>query len=138
MQEAWFAVVRAAPTYVPTARFTTWLFTLAHNRLVDGFRTRRASSPTSEASGRDDTLERVAADAAGEPLAIVLRTDQVVALTRALDTLPDEQREAIVLQLEGEFSIEEIASITCSSFETTKSRLRYARNRLRDLLKEYA
>src|SRR6202795_3277587 len=41
MQEVWFAVARDAPRYQPTARFTTWLFTLAHNRMVDWFRSRR-------------------------------------------------------------------------------------------------
>lgn len=137
MQDAWFAVVRAAPSYEPKARFTTWLFTLAHNRMVDGFRARRPLDRAVE-GGRDDAMERVAADVGCEPLAVVLRADQVVALMQALDALPDEQREAIVLQLEGDFSVEEIASITRTSFETTKSRLRYARARLRELLKEYA
>src|ERR1700721_2491829 len=38
MQEVWFAVVRGAATYQPTAKFTTWLFTIAHNRTVDMIR----------------------------------------------------------------------------------------------------
>jgi DNA-directed RNA polymerase specialized sigma24 family protein len=40
--------------------------------------------------------------------------------------------------VEGDLSVEEIAVITDSSFETTKSRLRYARSKLRELLKEHA
>ena len=59
-------------------------------------------------------------------------------LIRAFEQLPDEQREAFLLQIEGDLSVEEIATITDSSFETTKSRLRYARAKLRELLKEYA
>ena len=51
---------------------------------------------------------------------------------------PLEQRDAFLLQIEGDLSIEEVATITHSSFETTKSRLRYARTRLRELLREYA
>jgi len=42
------------------------------------------------------------------------------------------------MQVEGDLSVEEIAAITHSSFETTKSRLRYARTKLRELLGEFA
>lgn len=38
MQEVWFAVVRGAENYQPTAKFTTWLFTIAHHRMVDMIR----------------------------------------------------------------------------------------------------
>src|ERR1700689_3183716 len=41
MQEVWFAVARDAPRYEPSARFTTWLFTIARNRIIDSARTRR-------------------------------------------------------------------------------------------------
>jgi DNA-directed RNA polymerase specialized sigma24 family protein len=41
MQEVWFAVARDAARYVPSARFTTWLFTIAHHRVIDSVRTRR-------------------------------------------------------------------------------------------------
>ncbi len=52
--------------------------------------------------------------------------------------MPAEQREAFLLQVEGDLSVEEIAALTHSSFETAKSRLRYARAKLRELLKEHA
>ena len=57
---------------------------------------------------------------------------------QALAKLPGEQREAFLLQVEGDLSVEEIAAVTDSSFETAKSRLRYARAKLRELLKEHA
>src|SRR2546429_559313 len=47
-------------------------------------------------------------------------------------------RDAFLLQIEGDLSVEEVATITQSSFEATKSRLRYARMKLRELLSEYA
>jgi len=68
----------------------------------------------------------------------VVARDQAAALTQALGQLPREQREAVLLQIEADLSVEEIATITDSSFETTKSRLRYARTKLRELLNEYA
>jgi RNA polymerase sigma-70 factor (ECF subfamily) len=60
------------------------------------------------------------------------------AMLNAISSLPQEQREAFLLQVEGDLSVEEIATITNTSFETAKSRLRYARSKLRELLKEHA
>ena len=60
------------------------------------------------------------------------------ALAHALARLPAEQRDAFLMQIEGELGVQDIAAITGASFETTKSRLRYARMKLRELLEEYA
>ena len=130
MQEVWFAVARDAARYVPSARFTTWLFTIAHHRVIDSVRTRRW-----ETSLDPDTL---IADPRCGPLAEAISTDQARAVLGAVSQLPEEQRDAFLLQIEGDLGIEEIAAITASSFETTKSRLRYARTKLRELLKEHA
>jgi RNA polymerase sigma factor (sigma-70 family) len=138
MQEVWFGVAREAPRYQPTARFTTWLFTLAHNRMVDWFRARRPNESLDSLGY--DALEIIenTPPSGTEPFAATLARDQMAALFDALRQLPADQREVFVLQIEGEHSVEEIADITGSSFETTKSRLRYARTKLRELLKEYA
>jgi RNA polymerase sigma factor (sigma-70 family) len=130
MQEVWFAVARDAARYVPSARFTTWLFTIAHHRMIDAIRVRRQ-----ESSLDPDALS---ADPRSGPLAAAISMDQAKALLGAVSQLPEEQRDAFLLQMEGDLGIEEIAAITASSFETTKSRLRYARTKLRELLKEHA
>ena len=52
-------------------------------------------------------------------------------LQRALEDLPPEQREALLLRLEQELSLEEIAAITGAGRETVKSRLRYAMDKLK-------
>ena len=52
-------------------------------------------------------------------------------LQQALDELPDEQREAVLLRLQQELSLEEIGRITGVGRETVKSRLRYALDKLR-------
>jgi RNA polymerase sigma factor (sigma-70 family) len=139
MQEVWFAVARDAPRYQPTARFTTWLFTIAHNRMIDSVRARRPQTSL-EALGyeADAVVQQLTADPSTGPLAAAVAQDQLTALTQAVGQLPQEQREAFLLQIEGDLSVEEIAAITNSSFEATKSRLRYARNKLRELLSEYA
>jgi RNA polymerase sigma factor (sigma-70 family) len=64
--------------------------------------------------------------------------EQAMALIAAVEALPPEQRHAFLLQAEAGMSVDEIARVTGASFETTKSRLRYARSQLRQLLKEFA
>jgi RNA polymerase sigma factor (sigma-70 family) len=142
MQEVWFAVVRGAANYQPTAKFTTWLFTIAHNRTVDMIRANHRLQSLDAGDDADpeasSPLERLAESAKLEPLAQVQAQDEAAALLNAVAQLPAEQRSAFLLQAEGELSVEEIAHATGSSFETVKSRLRYARAKLRQLLWEYA
>ena len=105
LQEVWFAVAREAPGYRPTARFTTWLFTIAHHRVIDAIRARREHL----------SLESMGYEASGTaagPLAEAVAREQASALARALSELPPEQRDAFLLQMEGAFSIEEIAAVT--------------------------
>jgi RNA polymerase sigma-70 factor, ECF subfamily len=139
MQEVWFAVATNAARYEPTAQFTTWLFRIAHNRMVDSLRARRPQmSLETVGYEADAVVEQLTTDPGVGPLAAVVAQDQAAALNQAIARLPKEQREAFLLQMEGDLSVEEIAAITNSSFETTKSRLRYARTKLRELLNEYA
>jgi RNA polymerase sigma factor (sigma-70 family) len=139
LQDVWFAVAREAPRYRPSARFTTWLFTLAHHRMVDAFRARRPHESL-EAMGYEaaPVVAQLTEDQNAGPFATAVARDQLTALTKTLESLPNEQREAFLLQVEGDLSIEDIAVIMRSSAETTKSRLRYARAKLRELLREYA
>ena len=142
LQETWISVARAAPRYVPTARFTTWLFTVARNRVIDHQRAQANAmlsidAPLAGAEGEDDAerwADRVAADAADGPLARIESRQQAEAFLDALAQLPDAQREAFVLQAEGGLSIDEVASATGVGAETAKTRLRYAKAKLRTLL----
>jgi RNA polymerase sigma factor (sigma-70 family) len=139
MQEVWFAVARDAARYLPSARFTSWLFTIAHNRMIDSIRAqRRHTSLESLGHESDEVIRQMTADPSASPVAAAVARDEAAALIRAVEELPQEQREAFLLQVEGDLDVEEIAKLTGSSFETTKSRLRYARTKLRELLKEYA
>jgi RNA polymerase sigma factor (sigma-70 family) len=142
MQEVWFAVVRGAANYQPTAKFTTWLFTIAHNRTVDMIRANHRLQSLDAGDDADpeasSPLERLADSAKLEPPAQVQSQDEAAALLGAVAQLPAEQRSAFLLQAEGELSVEEIADATGSNFETVKSRLRYARAKLRQLLWDYA
>ena len=139
MQDVWFAVARDAARYQPTARFTTWLFTIAHHRMIDVLRTQRRQTSL-DALGHDAPAVRDAltSEPGAGPVAAAVARDDAAALHQALAQLSPEQREAFLLQVEGGLEVQEIAQLTQASFETAKSRLRYARTKLRDLLKEHA
>jgi len=141
MQDVWFSVARAARGYRPSARFTTWLLTLAHNRLVDAKRATRPHERRSAITAGADApslIEQLAADHRNEPPERAQSQQHAAAVLAAIEQLPPEQRQAFLLHAEGELTLEEIAEVTSTSFETAKSRLRYARSKLRQLLQEYA
>jgi RNA polymerase sigma factor (sigma-70 family) len=141
MQDVWFTVARAARGYRPSARFTSWLLTLAHNRLVDVLRATRPHVHLSALAGGPDgssIIEQLAADSRTEPPEGAQSQQHAAAILAAVEQLPPEQRQVFLLHAEGELTLEEIARVTCTNFETAKSRLRYARSKLRQLLQEYA
>jgi RNA polymerase sigma factor (sigma-70 family) len=138
MQEVWFSVARQAEHYRPSARFTTWLFTITHNRMVDSVRSSRAQVSLEELAAAGGAVPaQLIDDPRREPHASAIACEQAQALMRAIEVLSQEQREAFLLHMEGELTVDEIAAVTECSFETAKSRLRYARRSLRQQLKEY-
>jgi RNA polymerase sigma-70 factor (ECF subfamily) len=141
LQDVWFAVARHASRYEARAKFRTWLFTLAHNRLVDHVRATRnhgSIDAGSDGDGEHSLADTLAADSGFGPVRQLQSREQASALIAAVEQLPSEQREAFLLQAEGDLSVQEIAQATGVSFETAKSRLRYARASLRQQLQEFA
>ncbi len=129
-QDVWMNLIRARDTYTVQAKFSTYLYRIAHNRLMDHFRRHDSAAVSLD----DDTGPEIAEPAAprsDEPEASADARQQAAQLLRLLDQLPAEQREAFVLQQEGGLSIEEIATATGVARETAKSRLRYALAKLR-------
>lgn len=142
LQETWITVARQASRYVATARFSTWLFTLARSRVIDHLRRQgrghelSLDAETTDADGEAGPAlaDCLAADERHEPLRRLEHRQQAQAFFNALEALPLVQREAFLLQAEAGLSVEEIAAATGVGAETAKSRLRYARARLREAL----
>ena len=130
MQEVWVKVIRTKERYEPTARFTTWLYRIAHTTLVDRYR-RSAQKIAHKSAGADFDLSELPAADSANPEAAAIRDEAAVRLRAALAELPDEQREAFILKLEAELSLADIAHVTGVGAETAKSRLRYAYGKLR-------
>jgi RNA polymerase sigma-70 factor (ECF subfamily) len=143
LQEVFLRVVRNAAEWQPSAKFTTWLYTIARNLCTDNARRgafRRADSlDQTPGAARDESgprrIDKVAspdgnAEKAAMDREIATRVDQAVA------TLPVEQREVFLMREVMDMSFAEIATATKTSEPTVKSRMRYALERLRGALEE--
>jgi RNA polymerase sigma-70 factor (ECF subfamily) len=131
-QEVWSKIIKARETYRPTAKFTTFLYRVAHNCFIDHLRRNRRHNVLESAEPDN------CADSGETP---EMSTERSLARRRleiALQQLPDEQRDVFLLHEEAGFSLEQIATITGSNRETAKSRLRYAINKLRAAIDEPA
>jgi RNA polymerase sigma-70 factor, ECF subfamily len=128
-QDVWMNLIGARERYQPSAKFSTFLYQVARNRVIDHFR----------AHGRNLEDAQDPENPADPPAAAVhqperqLESRQTAARLLALvDALPAPQREAFLLHEEGGLTLEEIAQVTGVGRETVKSRLRYAVSRLRE------
>jgi RNA polymerase sigma-70 factor (ECF subfamily) len=128
-QDVWTNLIRVRGSYRVEASFKTWLYRLAHNRLVDHYR--RGQMPWVD----DEELEVVPDPAPGQEQ-IVNDADCVELLQLALSRLPAAQREAFVLREEAGMSLEAIGVCAGVGRETIKSRLRYALKTLRAALED--
>lgn len=127
-QEVWSKVIQSRTRYKPKAQFNTWLYTIAHNTLVDGYR-KGARMPLALT---DDMPEPVATNSG--PYELEVSAQNAQRLLKALAMLPGDQRDAFLLKHEAGLSMADIAQVMQAGQETVKTRLRYAVSRLRHLL----
>jgi len=132
-QDVWMNLIRAREHYTVQAKFTTYVYTLAHNRLIDHYRKSGQATLVSLDNEDDDApaLAEPVAAPRDEPERHLDIKQQAARLLELLAALPALQREAFVLQYEGGLSVEEIAQATGVTRETAKSRLRYALAKIR-------
>ena len=133
-QDVWMRVVGARTHYEVAARFSTWLFRIAHNRLMDHFRARGRGIVDLVDDPEDDPAERLPAPAEEAPPALLERRQAARRILDCLDALPAPQRETFLMAEESGMTLEEIAQAAGVGRETAKSRLRYALDRLRRCL----
>lgn len=146
VQDVFVKVVQNAADFKHEARFSTWAYTIARNVCIDHLRKaalRRHPSLDQAAnnnSGEDGpTLGERIADAhfASAVDRVAIGTELGQRITRAVEELPPEQREVFLLREVANVPFKEIAEIVGVPENTTKSRMRYALERLQQALAEY-
>lgn len=147
-QDTWLRVVNARSSWAPQgASFRTWLFTLAHHRVIDLLRR----------SGREVSIDAFDADGAEPwepdaqawqhwpaPASAAPHSDELAFWRRAgerllvcLEQLPLPQRSAFLLHHDDGLALDEVARALEVGFETAKTRLRYAMKKLRACMGAY-
>jgi len=130
-QDVWMNLTRARTSYTVQAKFSTYLYRLAHNRLIDHYRKHAQAVVASFDDEGVPELDSLADDREQPPESAYDVKRQAAELLELIGELPAPQREAFLLQQEGGMSVEEVAAATGVSRETAKSRLRYATAKLR-------
>ena len=131
-QEVWMRAIEARGRYTPRAKFSTWLYTIAHNRLVDHWRARGLALVSLD--DEENPAPEPAADPGAEPHHNLEARQTLERLSAAIAALPLAQREAFLLHQESGMTAAEIAAATGTNEEAAKSRLRYAMAKLREAI----
>ncbi len=140
-QEVFLKVWRHLPNYRGECRFSTWVWRISMNTCLDFLRSAaRRPHEVDMTQTDDDGDERVSEPAdestAASPEKRVERNETAALVRAAIDSLPDEQREVVMLRdIEG-FSYDEIARMLSLELGTVKSRLNRARAALREIMRE--
>jgi RNA polymerase sigma-70 factor, ECF subfamily len=127
-QEAFLRAWINLPTFHPQTNLRNWLYRIAVNAAVDVLR-RKTEEPL------DDKVEQMLTDHSESPETALINKERAVLLQQAMQSLPQAARSVLVLREYGGLSYQEIASVLDVPLGTVMSRLNYARNRLRELLK---
>jgi RNA polymerase sigma-70 factor (ECF subfamily) len=135
--QAW----KSADRYQATAKFSTWLFTIARNLCLNEIRRRIRHPAESLDQTRDDSEEQPLYQVVDKRItaapAEMLRGELESKVEEALTALPENQRTALELCRQEELSYEEIAAVLGCSLSATKSLIHRARETLKARLKPY-
>lgn len=136
-QQVFIRVWNSAKRYQPTAKFTTWLFKITRNLVFNELR-RRKRHPATPLERETEEHHFQAPDLSGKaPDTLMLDAEMQHAIQRAIDSLPEVQRMAIILRRYEEMPYEEMAGVLKLSVPAVKSVLFRARTDLREKLKKY-
>ncbi|HED13189.1 MAG TPA: RNA polymerase sigma factor [Gammaproteobacteria bacterium] len=132
-QDVWLRLINARRRYRSSARFATYLYHIAHNRMVDYFRRNSSRQAVTDLPLENDhTLKTAWAVSTPRPEVELARKQEVQTVLELIEQLPSVQREVFLLREEAGMSLQEIAKVTGVGRETAKSRLRYALKALRE------
>jgi RNA polymerase sigma-70 factor (ECF subfamily) len=143
VQEAFVRVVKNASEFKHEARFTTWLYTITRNICIDQLRKKALrkhpslDQPRQGEDGEGPTLGEQTADQRTSVEREATGSELKERIARAVEQLPEDQREVFLMREVANLPFKEIAEITGVPENTVKSRMRYALERLQQALSEY-
>ena len=122
-QETWIRVLERGSQYDGRHEFSTWLFTIARNLVIDDLRRKRPASLDSLAEG--DTAAPFDLPATGQPsaFAATVQREQNEQISAGMQHISAEYRESLLLRFQEGMSLEEIATVTGAPLGTVKSRI---------------
>ena len=134
VQETFAGAVRHLGSLRDDAKFRSWLFGIAHQKCLQHFR--RAHRHEGLFVDGDDAVDTASDEAAPDPRELLLREEETGEFFALVEKLQPPQREALLLHVLEDFSLEEIAEIAGVPVGTVKSRLFHAKRALRQLVEE--
>lgn len=143
LQDVFLRVIKSAASYQPSAKFTTWVYTIARNACIDAARKRSRADLYSlqnhvgDDEGGQTHQDRLVDDSAHSGSVDAERQAFRDRLQQALEKLPEDQREVFVLRELTGLKFREVAEVVDAPLPTVKSRMRYAIETLRGELAEY-
>lgn len=139
-QEVFMRVIRGASSFRAASKFSTWIYRIARNQVIDNMRRQRYRKYTSlEQPSRDDgpALGDRIADIEPDLDRRVVSNRLREELDRAISELPDNQKEVFLLREYSGLKFEDISVIVGAKVGTVKSRMRYALESLQKALSHY-
>jgi len=147
-QDVWLRLIKSASSYEVQAKFTSYLYRITHNRIIDHYRSNdralmdqfdeerfRAEGESGDLTGVDGASMETSIDTI-QISDQIHQEDLIKKLRLCLNKLPAPQREVFRLKEESGLSLAEIAMVVGCAAETAKSRYRYAVNKIRQDFKE--
>lgn len=121
--------------YVPSGKFAAWLMRIAHNIIIDSYRTEKAEQIID--TNEDNDLTILGSKFLDANIEDIFINEQVFCdVKKMMNMLPDNQREVIFMRFFQQMSFKEIAETTNVSINTSLGRMRYAVLNLRRMVKD--
>jgi RNA polymerase sigma-70 factor (ECF subfamily) len=136
-QEVWLKAIRKIDTY-KDKYFLAWLIQIARNLIIDRWRRKKPSASLDRENEQGGTVLDTIAGNELDPAGMTADKDLGRRIAAAIDELPEEQKEVVLMRVKADLSFKEIAAIQGVSINTALARMQYGLSKLRTLLRDEA
>lgn len=134
-QQTWLKIIKGLPNYDEQGKFSSWLFGIANNCCIDAVRKQKRTLTTHPGDRQQDVFESMPTESP-DPEATTIQNEEKSMMEAALDLIPEEQRQVLLLRIHGEMPFKEIASLLNCPINTVLGRMHYAVRNLRKILEK--